>query len=92
MNLTMRIRQLHRSLVPFMVLPLLLTLITGTLFQIAAASGWASDFFWLLELHQGKFGALNLEYVYPFLNAAGLLTLVVTGSLMWLKTRRRTRS
>ncbi|MEM6255268.1 MAG: PepSY domain-containing protein [Cyanobacteria bacterium P01_D01_bin.156] len=84
-----RIRQLHRALVPFMVLPLLITLTTGTAFQFAVAANRAQDFFWLLELHRGKFGTINLEFVYPILNAAGLLTLLITGVLMWWKTPRR---
>ncbi|MEL6939778.1 MAG: PepSY domain-containing protein [Cyanobacteria bacterium J06598_1] len=86
-----RLRQLHRTMVPFMVVPLLITLTTGTLFQMAAVSDRASDFIWLLELHKGKFGQVNLERVYPFLNALGLLTLVITGSLMWLQSPSRKR-
>ncbi|MEM7797422.1 MAG: PepSY domain-containing protein [Cyanobacteria bacterium P01_C01_bin.118] len=84
-----KIRQLHRFMVPFMVLPLLLTLTTGTAFQFAVAAGRAQDFFWLLELHRGKFGSVNLEFVYPILNALGLLTLIITGLLMWLGLPRR---
>ncbi len=78
-----RLRSLHRFLAPVMMFPLLLTLVTGSLFQMAAVSGKGRDFIWLLELHKGHFGILNLEIVYPFLNALGLLTLVATGILMW---------
>ena len=84
-----KIRQLHRFLVPFMVLPLLLTLLTGSAFQFAVAADQAQDFFWLLELHRGKFGSINLEFVYPILNALGLLTLMITGLLMWIGLPRR---
>ena len=84
-----RLRQLHKALVPFMVLPLLLTLTTGTLFQFAVASNRANDFIWLLELHRGKFGQVNLEFLYPILNALGLLTLIVTGSIMWFQSPSR---
>ncbi|MEM8615004.1 MAG: PepSY domain-containing protein [Cyanobacteria bacterium P01_H01_bin.105] len=86
-----QIRQLHRALVPFMVLPLLLTLTTGTAFQFAVAADRAADFIWLLDLHRGSFGMVNLEFVYPILNALGLLTLVITGLLMWLKTPGKRR-
>jgi len=88
----LRLRQLHRALVPVMVLPLLLTLTTGVLFQFAVASDRANDFIWLLDLHRGKFGQINLDFVYPFLNALGLLTLLITGVLMWLQTPNRKRS
>jgi uncharacterized iron-regulated membrane protein len=88
----LRLRQLHRALVPVMVLPLLLTLTTGMLFQFAVASDRANDFLWLLDLHRGKFGQINLDFVYPLLNALGLLTLLITGVLMWLQTpSKRTR-
>jgi uncharacterized iron-regulated membrane protein len=82
-----RLRQVHRWFAPIMVLPLLLTLITGSLFQIANLTGETQQFLWLLDLHKGKFGALDLTFIYPFLNAFGVLTLVVTGITMWLKMR-----
>ena len=83
------LRKLHSQFAPFMVLPLLITLITGSLFQIAVITNNASDFIWLLELHKGKFGRLNLEMIYPFLNAFGLLILAVTGISMWWQLRQR---
>jgi hypothetical protein len=86
-----RLRQLHTALVPFMVLPLLLTLTTGVLFQLAVASDRANDFLWLLDLHRGTFGRVNLDFIYPILNALGLLTLLITGVLMWLQFPSRKR-
>ncbi|NER80189.1 MAG: PepSY domain-containing protein [Leptolyngbya sp. SIO1D8] len=87
----LRLRQLHRALVPVMVLPLLLTLTTGVLFQLAVASDRANDFLWLLDLHRGTFGSVNLDFIYPILNALGLLTLLITGVLMWLQFPSRKR-
>ena len=84
-----RVRKLHRALVPFMAFPLLITLMTGLLFQFAVVSNHASDFLWLLELHRGKFGQINLESIYPFINALGLLTLLITGCLMWFQAALR---
>jgi hypothetical protein len=86
-----RLRQLHRALVPIMVMPLLLTLTTGVLFQWAVTSGKTDEFLWLLDLHRGKFGQINLDFVYPYLNALGLLTLLITGLLMWLQSPHRKR-
>ena len=59
------------------------------LYQMADLGGKGEDFGWLLNLHKGHFGSLNLEVIYPFLNALGLLTLVITGIIMWLQLRRR---
>ena len=84
-----RIRQLHAQFAPIMIFPVLLTLITGSLFQIALVTGKADEFLWLLELHRGKFGRINLEMIYPFLNAFGLLMLATTGISMWWQIRPR---
>ncbi|WP_224408809.1 PepSY domain-containing protein [Oscillatoria salina] len=86
------VRQLHRNLAPIMLLPLLLSLTTGVLFQLAVIAGKESDFIWLLALHRGNFGSINLENVYTFLNALGLLFLIVTGIIMWWQTTRRRRN
>ncbi|MGB3402292.1 MAG: PepSY domain-containing protein [Microcoleaceae cyanobacterium] len=88
-----RLRQLHRTIAPIFVLPLLITLITGSLFQFAVLSQKGSEYLWLLDLHRGHFGRLNLEAIYPFLNALGLLTLLITGVMIWLMIpSRRSRS
>ena len=83
------LRQIHQQFAPLMIMPLLLTIITGSLFQVAALTGKTDDFLWLLELHRGKFGRINLEIIYPFLNAFGVLVLATTGITMWLQTRTR---
>ena len=83
----LKLRQLHRQFVPIMVFPLLLTSLTGSLFHIAMLTGKSSDFIWLLDLHRGKFGRINLESIYPFFNTFGLLILLVTGVIMWLDYR-----
>ncbi len=82
-----RLRQLHRALAPIMLLPILLTLITGSIYQIVDLGSKGKDFDWLLDWHKGHFGSLNLEVIYPFLNALGLLTLAITGISMWLQRR-----
>lgn len=87
-----RIRQLHFWFAPLMVLPLLLSLMTGSLFQIAVITDNEEKFLWLLEWHRGKFGRINLEIIYPFLNAFGLLMLITTGLIMWLQTRPHQRT
>jgi uncharacterized iron-regulated membrane protein len=87
-----RLRRIHFAIAPFMALPLLLTLTTGLGFEFAVAAGLGSDFRWLLDLHRGKFGSIDLKLIYPLLNALGLLTLVTTGLLMWLQSPRRRSS
>ena len=86
-----RLYQLHRVLAPIMVLPILLTLVTGSLYQIADLGDQGDAYDWLLDLHKGNFGSLKLATIYPFLNALGLLTMAITGIAMWTKTRRPQR-
>jgi len=82
------IRRFHRTLAPIMLLPLLLTTITGTVYQIVDLAGKKKAFKWLLHWHKGHFGLLNLEIIYPFLNALGLFILLFTGMSMWLHSQR----
>lgn len=74
-----QVRRYHRSLAAIMVLPLLITLVTGSIYQLVDLAGQGENFDWLLDWHKGHFGILNLEIIYPFLNALGLLGLALTG-------------
>ena len=69
-------RHINRWLVPLAALPLLLTASTGSLYSLLLEQG--IDAFWLLKIHTGQFGGLNLQPVYPML--LGVLTIVVTAS------------
>ena len=84
-----RLRQLHRILAPVMLLPILLTLTTGSFYQMALLGGMGAEFLWLKKLHVGEFGILNLTAIYPFLNALGLLTMAITGISLWFGIGRR---
>lgn len=86
-NRKAQFRKLHRALAPIMAVPLLITLITGSIYQITDLAG--NEVPWLLDLHKGNFGIINLETVFPFLNALGLLFLVATGISLWLQTRSK---
>ncbi len=86
-----RLRYLHYILAPIMFLPIFLTAITGSLFQVAVIKGKSANFLWLLELHRGKFGIINLELIYPLLNAFGILFLAITGIMMWIQINQKFR-
>jgi hypothetical protein len=79
-------RRIHRWLVPIAAAPLLITAGTGTVYSLLLEEN--IDAFWLLKLHTGKFGWLNLQPVYPIL--LGTLTIVVTvsGLTMLLRPAR----
>ena len=84
-----RWRQLHRWVVPVAAAPLLLTAATGSLYSLLLEQG--IDAFWLLKIHSGRFGPLNLQPFYSGL--LGLFTLMVIGSgLALLISSRRARA
>jgi hypothetical protein len=85
------ISHLHRLLAPIMLLPLLLTTITGTVYQVVDLAGQGKAFKWLLHWHKGHFGPLNLEVIYPFLNALGLFILLFTGIFLWFHSRHTSK-
>jgi len=60
--------------VPVAAAPLLLTAASGSLYSLLLEHG--IDAFWLLKIHTGRFGWLNLQPAYPLL--LGALTIVVS--------------
>jgi len=79
------LRRLHRSLVPLAALPLLLTALSGSLYGALSARG--IEAFWLMKLHTGNFGAVNLQPYYS--TVLGVLTLFIAGSGIGLLLVRR---
>ena len=55
-------RPIHRWLVPIAAAPLLITAGTGSLYSLLLEQN--IDAFWLLKLHTGQFGWLNLCLLY----------------------------
>ena len=80
-------RSAHRAIVPIAALPLMLTAITGVIFSILEQKEIEAD--WLLQIHSGHFGPINLQPYYAYVLGFCLLLLIVTGLLMWFRTRRR---
>ncbi|GAB4539782.1 MAG: hypothetical protein Tsb0014_30490 [Pleurocapsa sp.] len=86
-----RLRSFHRLLAPIMIMPILLTLITGIIYQIGDLGGFEEKVSWAIDWHKGDFGLIDFQKIYPFLNGIGLLFLAITGISMWWKTRRSSR-
>jgi len=78
-------RRIHRWLVPIAAAPLLITAISGSLYSVLLEQG--IDAFWLLKVHTGRFGMLNLQSFYPAL--LGGLTIVITASGVTLLIKPR---
>ena len=80
-------RRLHRWLVPIAAAPLLLTAGTGSLYSLLLEND--IDAFWLLKIHTGDFGPINLQPIYSVI--LGVLTVVVTVSGLVLLIRTPAR-
>ncbi|MEB3321185.1 MAG: hypothetical protein VKI63_09640 [Cyanobium sp.] len=88
-TLSARFRRAHRVVVPLAAAPLLLTAASGSLYSLLLERG--IDAFWLVKIHTGRFGPINLQPYYSLL--LGALTLVVIGSgLAMLLSSRRSRA
>ena len=86
-SLSLRSRRLHRLLVPLAAAPLLLTAASGTLYSLLLDRG--VDAFWLLKIHSGQFGPLNLQPYYSLLLGGLTLVLVASGVAMLLPSAQR---
>ena len=80
-------RRLHRWLVPIAAAPLLLTAGSGSIYSLLLEQN--IDAFWLLKIHTGNFGAINLQPIYSVM--LGVLTVVVTVSGLVLLIRTPAR-
>ena len=84
-----QLRKIHRILAPIMILPIVFTVATGVIFQIAELGDFEDQFSWIIHWHKGDFGYLDFQQSFPFLNAAGLLFLAITSISMWWQSRKR---
>lgn len=84
----MKSRVVHRSVVVIAALPLLMTSATGSVYSLLLEQG--VDAFWLLKIHTGRFGLINLQPYYSWI--LGVLTLLAVGSGLLLLLPRSKRS
>ena len=87
----MKPRVIHRAVVVVAALPLLITSATGSIYSLLLEQG--VDAFWLLKIHTGRFGIIDLQPYYSWL--LGVLTLLAIGSgvmLLMAKPRHASKS
>lgn len=85
-RLPRRSRQLHRLLVPIAAAPLALTALSGGVYGTVLS--FNIDAPWLLRLHTGNLGIVNLQPYYSPLIGVLTLILVASGVSMLLGGRR----
>ncbi len=82
------LRKIHRQMAPIIFLPLGVTVLTGVSYNVAeewfGLEGEKVQF--LMQIHTGEF--LHLGKFYPFLNALGVIAMIITGIIMILPKKR----
>ena len=81
-----RFRRAHRLVVPIAAAPLLLTAASGSLYSVLLERGM--DAFWLLKIHTGRFGPINLQPYYSLLLGGFTLVVIASGLAMLLSSNR----
>ena len=81
-----RSRKLHRWLVPIAAAPLAVTSLSGAIY--GTILNFNLDAPWLLRLHTGNFGVINLQPYYSPLIGVLTLLLVASGISMLISGRR----
>ena len=81
-----RFRRAHRLVVPIAAAPLLLTAASGSLYSVLLERGM--DAFWLLKIHTGRFGPINLQPYYSLLLGGFTLVVIASGVAMLISGKR----
>ena len=74
-------RKIHRKITAISAIPLLITIVSGTIYSILQPLG--VDVFWLIKWHTGNFSIINLQPFYSiFLGIASITSLISGLSLL----------
>ena len=78
-------RKIHRKVAAISAIPLLFTIITGTIYSVIQPLG--VDAFWLIKWHTGNFGIINFQPFYSiFLGIASIISVISGIRLLQKKT------
>jgi len=81
-------RKIHRLIVPVALMPLLAVSFSGALYGtlIAMDIEWS----WLLRIHTGNFGVINLQPFYSPVLGILILIVAISGASLLISPRRVT--
>lgn len=84
MNWRKQFREWHRRLAGIMILPLIITAITGVSYRLSKDwFGFSRDeAHFLMVIHEGEYLGDELKGIYVLLNGLGVLFLLTTGATM----------
>ena len=80
-------RQFHKTLAPWVFLPLFISALTGLFYRVSKdLLGYSKeDVHWLMSLHEGEWLGDNGELIYVILNSLGLIWMLITGFKIFSK-------
>ena len=68
-------RKIHRKITAISAIPLLITIVSGTIYSILQPLG--IDAFWLIKWHTGDFGIIDLRPYYSiFLGITSIISII----------------
>ena len=68
-------RKIHRKITAISAIPLLITILSGTIYSILQPLG--VDAFWLIKWHMGNLGIINLQPFYTiFFGIASIISII----------------
>ena len=70
-------RKIHRKITAIAAIPLLITILSGTIYSILQPLG--VDAFWLIKWHTGNFGFFNLQPFYSIFLGISAIISVISG-------------
>ena len=78
-------RKIHRKVATISAIPLLITIVSGTIYSILQPLG--VDAFWLIKWHTGNFSIINLQPFYSiFLGIASIISIISGVKLLQKKS------
>ena len=82
-----KIRKLHRRMTLFAVVPLFITVISGSLYSLFQYFGL--DFFWLMKIHTGNFFFINLQPLYTPIVGFLSIAAIISGLFLFPKSKKK---
>ncbi len=70
-------RKIHRKITAISAVPLIITILSGTLYSIFQPLG--VDAFWLIKWHTGNFGIINLQPFYSIVLGIASIISIISG-------------
>ena len=82
-----KIKKLHRRMTLIAVIPLFITVISGSLYSLFQYFGL--DFFWLMKIHTGNFFFINLQPLYTPIVGFLSIAAIISGLFLFPKSKKK---